>query len=307
VETERVQPRRVWIVMVDSRNSEDLRDLDHLDSILWGANRHSKRGDLVLMYRTAPYSDIPYVFVAGSDPRPTRREDGADTDHVIELVDKVRLLRPLSLAQIKRIPELASWSFARNQQGAMRRRRDVKEEGVWPALRSALVAGNPQLLDTLRERDEPESATTSREIKEQPRRLKIFLSYASEDRDSVLELRDRLSAQSYFVPWVDVTDIVAGEDWKDAIRAALDSSDVVVICMSSHSLQNRRFLKTEIGWALKIAEVRSEGTLVIIPAKIEPCPVPRRLSRWQWVDLFQEDGHLKLTNDLQKHLSRRSR
>jgi hypothetical protein len=70
VGTDHGQSQQVWIFMVDSRNSEDLRDLDHLDAILWGANPHTKRGDLVLMYRTAPYSDIPYVFVAGFDPRP---------------------------------------------------------------------------------------------------------------------------------------------------------------------------------------------------------------------------------------------
>jgi hypothetical protein len=40
---------RVWVFVVDSRNREDLRDLDHLDGILWGANPNARRGDLVLM------------------------------------------------------------------------------------------------------------------------------------------------------------------------------------------------------------------------------------------------------------------
>src|SRR5438477_12658020 len=98
---------RVWIFMADSRSTEDLRDLDHLEAILWGSNPNARRGDLVLMYRTAPYSDIPYVFVAGSDPRPTRPQDRADTTHVIELVEKIRLVQPVSLAQIKTTPQLS--------------------------------------------------------------------------------------------------------------------------------------------------------------------------------------------------------
>ena len=36
--------------MVDSRNHEDLRDLDHLNEILWGANPNAAKGDIVLMY-----------------------------------------------------------------------------------------------------------------------------------------------------------------------------------------------------------------------------------------------------------------
>jgi hypothetical protein len=41
---------RVWLFMADGRNTQDLRDLDHLDAILWGANRHARRGDIVLIY-----------------------------------------------------------------------------------------------------------------------------------------------------------------------------------------------------------------------------------------------------------------
>ena len=58
--------------------------MDHLDKILWGANPNTCKGDLILMYRTAPYSDIAYIFSARSALRPTRRSDAADTPYVIQ-------------------------------------------------------------------------------------------------------------------------------------------------------------------------------------------------------------------------------
>jgi hypothetical protein len=309
VETEHKHSPRVWIFMVDSRNSQDLRDLDHLDAILWGANPNAKRGDLVLMYRTAPYSDIPYVFVAGSDPRPTRKQDQADTDYVIELISKLRLLRPLSLAQMNSSTELSSWPFTRYQQGAMRRRRDIKEEGVWPALRRMLVAANPQLATMLRDLAATEDSSMDSEGQGQlddGKQLKLFLSYASEDRSQVLRLYRRLKREQQFDPWWDKDGISAGEDWKVKIRAALESCDAVVVCMSSRSFAKVSFLQTEIGWALKIANQRPEGTTFIIPVRLGPCQIPARLSKWQWVDLFRKGGHKKLTDDLQKHFVRAS-
>ena len=69
---------KIWIFVVDSRNHSDLSDLDHFDDILWGANPNTKKGDIVLMYRTRPYSDIAYVFAAISNPRLTETADLAD-------------------------------------------------------------------------------------------------------------------------------------------------------------------------------------------------------------------------------------
>jgi hypothetical protein len=226
---------------------------------------------------------------------------------VIELVDKVRLLRPLSLVSIKSNPELASWSFARHQQGAMRRRRDIKDEGVWQALRRVLVAANPELTRILQDSGAPEDSSASPEGRRQRKNRKqliIFLSYASEDLSRVRRLNNRLKAEPQFETWFDKTGIGVGENWKDRIRAALESCDAVVICMSSHSFRKVSFLKTEIGWALKIANDRPEGTTFILPAKLEPCQVPRRLSKWQWVDLFEKGGHKELTDGLQEHLRR---
>jgi hypothetical protein len=125
------QKVKAWIFMADGRNESDIRDLDHLDEILWGSNPNAREGDLVLMYRSAPYSDIAYVFSAKSNPRPTRTEDQADSAYVIELANKTRLEKVITLKEIRRDASLSGWTFGRYQQGVMRRKKDLTEEGIW--------------------------------------------------------------------------------------------------------------------------------------------------------------------------------
>ena len=44
----------------------------------------------------------------------------------------------------------------------------------------------------------------------------------------------------------------------------------------------------------------ADGTIFIIPLHLEPCAVPERLRKWQWVDLFSADGYQKLVKALKR-------
>ena len=304
------QKKMVWIFMVDSRNSRDLRDLDHLDEILWGANPNARKGDIVLMYRTAPYSDFAYVFSATSDPRPTRPEDHADMDHVIELGNKVRLRRPVGLGEIRNDGELAGWSFARHQQGVMRRRKDIKEEGAWPALRVLLIARNPYLaglLDRLEGlRRDPDGATNRTEQHlpraegRGPLQLRVFMSYASPDLRRVRSLYSRLSREPSLGLWFDKESLFPTDEWYDEIVRAISACDVAVVCLSSRSVGREGFAQVEIGWAVDLADEQPEGAVSILPVKLDRCEVPGRLARWQYAELFRKGGYERLVAGLRK-------
>jgi hypothetical protein len=54
----------------------------------------------------------------------------------------------------------------------------------------------------------------------------------------------------------------------------------------------------EIKTALDVAEEKPDHTIFIIPLRLEPCNVPNRLQRWQWVDLFKGQGYAKLMASL---------
>lgn len=128
---------------------------------------------------------------------------------------------------------------------------------------------------------------------EQNRRLRVFLCHASGDKQFVRDLYARLMADG-FDPWLDEKDLLPGQRWQEEIPAAVRKSDVVIVCLSKQSVNKEGYLQREIRYALDEAEEKPEGTIFIIPARIEEVAVPRRLSEWQWADLFNNDGYERL-------------
>jgi hypothetical protein len=80
--------------------------------------------------------------------------------------------------------------------------------------------------------------------------LQIFLNYAREDQEPVRRLYQRLIEEG-FNPWMDVEKLTPGKRWDSAIRQALRASDLVIICLSSTSVEKRGYLQKEIAQALR--------------------------------------------------------
>jgi repressor LexA len=53
-------------------------------------------------------------------------------------------------------------------------------------------------------------------------------------------------------------------------------------------------VQKEIRRALDKAQEKPEGSIYIIPAKLEDCPVANPLNQYQWVNLFERNGYKKL-------------
>jgi hypothetical protein len=119
------------------------------------------------------------------------------------------------------------------------------------------------------------------------RPLKVFLCHASGDKPAVRQLYKRLVVEGIDA-WLDQEKLLPGQDWRLEIPKAVREADVVVICLSNRSITKEGYIQKEIKFALDIAEEKPEGTIFVIPARLEDCPVPERLNRWQWVDLFDE-------------------
>jgi hypothetical protein len=126
---------------------------------------------------------------------------------------------------------------------------------------------------------------------------KIFICYASDDRPRVLPLYRRLS-HAGFDAWYDEVSLNGGDDWRLRIQAALREAHAVVVCLSTASCNKRGFVQKEIALALEFAAYQPEGRAFIIPVRLEPCKVPERLLRWQWVDLFERTGFTRLQKAL---------
>ena len=129
------------------------------------------------------------------------------------------------------------------------------------------------------------------------RRLRVFLCHSSGDKPAVRDLCHRLRADGVD-PWLDEEKLLPGQDWREEIPEAVRTCDVVVVCLSHQSVSKEGYLQREIRDALYVAEEKPEGTIFIIPARLEEVDVPKRLSRWHWANLFQEGGYQQLMKAL---------
>ena len=135
--------------------------------------------------------------------------------------------------------------------------------------------------------------------------LKVFLCHSSADKDAVGRLHASLLRDG-LQPWLDAVDLSPGVEWKTEIERAVRESDVVLVCLSRSSVSKTGFVQKEIAFALDAADERPERTVYIVPARLETCDVPQRLSKWQWVDLFEQDGYLRLLRALTSQRQHRS-
>ncbi len=132
----------------------------------------------------------------------------------------------------------------------------------------------------------------------------IFLSYAREDEEEVERLYQKLS-EAGFKPWVDTKDILPGEIWQTSIQKAIRRSDFFLVCLSAKSAK-RGWIQREIKQALNIWQEKLDSDIYLIPVRLEDCPAPERLSKFQWVDLFEKDDWTRLVKAIQVGMERRA-
>jgi formylglycine-generating enzyme required for sulfatase activity len=135
------------------------------------------------------------------------------------------------------------------------------------------------------------------------RRLNVFLSHASEDKAAAREIERRLREDG-FEPWLDEKRLLPGQDWSLEIEKAVRQSDAIVVCISRTSLTKEGYLQRELRRALEVAEEKPDGTIFIIPVKLEQCEVPERIARWEWAAYYETDGYDRLTAALRLRASR---
>ncbi|GMV33096.1 MAG: hypothetical protein AMXMBFR60_09250 [Chloroflexota bacterium] len=122
--------------------------------------------------------------------------------------------------------------------------------------------------------------------------LKVFLCHAHSDKDTVKALYARLKREGVDV-WLDKEKLLPGADWEFEIRKAVRESDVVIVCLSKQFNQ-AGFRQKEVRIALEEADNKPPGEIFIIPARLEECDNLPTLTKWHWVDLFENDGFQRL-------------
>jgi len=121
-----------------------------------------------------------------------------------------------------------------------------------------------------------------------PHQLKVFLCHSSHDKAVVRELYQRLNAEGWIDPWLDEENLYPGQDWDLEIEKAVETADAVIICLSNNSVSKEGYLQRELRFVLRIADYKPEGTVFVIPVRLDDCHIPRRLEMWQYVEYFPE-------------------
>lgn len=133
-----------------------------------------------------------------------------------------------------------------------------------------------------------------------------FISYVHEDASRVKRLVRILEASRIKV-WQDTADILPGQDWKNAIKAAIKTGSLAFIaCFSENSQQRQKTYQNE-ELILAAEEMRQHqyGVTWLIPVRFADCDIPpidlgndRTLRSLHHVDLFGrtwELGAVRLT------------
>jgi tetratricopeptide (TPR) repeat protein len=125
-----------------------------------------------------------------------------------------------------------------------------------------------------------------------PDKLSVFLCHSSADKPAVKELYKRLSSQGWIDPWLDSEKLLPGQDWNTEIERALETAHAVIVTLSKGSVNKEGYLQREFKYALDVAFEKPEGSIFIIPLKLEEIDkleLPRSLRSLQYVDYFPKN------------------
>jgi hypothetical protein len=120
------------------------------------------------------------------------------------------------------------------------------------------------------------------------RKLRVFLCHSSHDKPAVRGLYQRLKNEGWIDPWLDGKTL-SGQDWDLEIEKAVEAADAVIVFLSNNSVTKEGYIQRELRFVLRIADFKPEGTVFVIPVRLEDCPMPRRLSMWQYVDYYSKN------------------
>jgi hypothetical protein len=136
-----------------------------------------------------------------------------------------------------------------------------------------------------------------------PEEARIFLSYAHMDEKPVRELYQRLKNAGFY-PWMDKEDILPGEDWELVIKQTIKDAPFFLACLSHNSINHRGVVQEEIRSALETWRRKLDSDIYLIPIKLEDCPVPAALAKFNWVELYKEGEYERLCMAIKVGLER---
>ena len=118
------------------------------------------------------------------------------------------------------------------------------------------------------------------------KKLIPFISYSKINRTAARDFAAKLKAEGWIDPWFDEEDILPGQLWEETVTTGVRNSHAVIILLSKAAVSSEGFFQREIRLALDTASEKPDGTIFIIPIRLNDCDVPDMLKIYQYVDYF---------------------
>ncbi|HGN0917901.1 TPA: TIR domain-containing protein [Pseudomonas aeruginosa] len=117
--------------------------------------------------------------------------------------------------------------------------------------------------------------------------FKVFISYAKEDRDQALKFYEKLVHEGV-TPWLDVKNILPGQNWEAEIDKGLREAHVVMLLLSNNSVNKRGFVQREANESIARLVYKKLTDIYILPLILDDCEVPDHISgKVQYLDMRQ--------------------
>jgi hypothetical protein len=123
--------------------------------------------------------------------------------------------------------------------------------------------------------------------------FRVFLCHASIDKPAVRNLYQRLLYDRVY-PWLDEEELLPGQNWRQEIERVMRRIPAVIVCLSRNSITKAGYVQREIQFTLDLLAHQPEGSVFLIPARLEECEVPDRLQDIHYCDLYREAGYNRL-------------
>lgn len=125
----------------------------------------------------------------------------------------------------------------------------------------------------------------------------VFISHAKEDIEYAEDLYDFLIDNNY-EPWLDKRKLRVGANWDYEIKNALKNSTFVILLLSSTSVSKRGYIQREFKYALEYSETKLNDDIYIIPILLDKCKVPDQLSKFQWIEIDENNFRKQILESL---------
>lgn len=133
----------------------------------------------------------------------------------------------------------------------------------------------------------------------------IFISYASPDRERVIEFHDYLANMGLNV-WMDKRRLKGGQNWNFEINRALEKAVVVVIFLSTNSVDRRGYAQREIKIALDHAQEKLVDDIYIVPVMLDPVSIPAQLKSIHVIQAIDSEARAAVADAISHQLNRLS-